>query len=77
MVDSVFSMNYAIPDADYNINNENGIAIATIRSTGDVLLTSADVIAASNTLVIEAGINDSFSIIAYENGVASTNNENI
>lgn len=76
MVDSVFSMNYAIPDADYNINNENGIAIATIRSTGDVLLTSADVIAASNTLVIEAGINDSFSIIAYENGVASTNNEN-
>mgnify|MGYP003316180963 CR=1 FL=1 len=30
----------------------------------------------SNTLVIEAGINDSFSIIAYENGVASTGNEN-
>ena len=76
MVDTSFSMNYAIPDIDYNINNENGIAIATIRSTGDVLLTASDVIAASNTLVIEAGINDSFSIIAYENGVASPNNEN-
>lgn len=76
MVDVSFPMNYDIPDIDYNINNENGIAIATIRSTGDVLLTASDVIAESNTLVIEAGINDSFSIIAYENGVASSNNEN-
>jgi hypothetical protein len=76
MVDSAFSMNYAIPDSDYNITNENGSAIARVRTTGDLLLTAADVIATSNTLVIEAGINDSFSIIAYENGVASTGNEN-
>ena len=76
MVDSAFSMNYAIPDSDYNITNENGSTIAGIRTTGDVLLTAADVIATSNTLTIEAEINDSFSIIAYENGVASTGNEN-
>ncbi len=76
MIDTPFFMNYDVPLNDYNINNENGVAIATIRTTGDVLLTASDVIAASNTLIIEAGINDSFSLIAYENGVASSNNEN-
>ena len=77
MVDTALSLNYDIPSTTATIlTNENGIVIGEITTTGDALVNARSNVAASNTLTIESGINDSFNIIAYENGVASTNNEN-
>ena len=77
MVDNAFSLNYAIPTTSSTIlTNENDVAIGEITTTGDALVNARSNVAASNTLIIEAGINDTFTITAYENGVASTGKEN-
>lgn len=77
MVDTPLSLNYDIPTTDtFNITNVNNIVIGGITTTGDALINAKSNVATSNTLVIESGINDTFTLVAYDNGVSSSNSEN-
>ena len=77
MVDTPLSLNYDIPTTNtFNITNVNSIVIGGITTTGDALINAKSNVATSNTLVIESGINDTFTLVAYDNGVSSSNSEN-
>jgi len=77
MVDTPLSLNYDIPTTDtFNITNVNNIVIGGITTTGDAIINAKSNVATSNTLVVESGINDTFTLVAYDNGVSSSNGEN-
>lgn len=75
--DSEFNMDFEIPaSGSSDIYNADEEKIAEINASGKILINAVDNIAISNTLTIEAGINDTFTFNAFEDGVYSEGGAN-